>query len=262
MALTFDNTSADRVNYGTAAACENLNPGCYMGWFKRNAGSVGMTGMSHRNERPSWITSSGTGRQWNFRWKASGTNMDIRTNQDQPDGSWAFWVAEIDLSDSQDMRWYYGTPTAVVAETGYTSITDHTGTLDSNAGKPLVLGNSELFSEGWGGDVAMFAVFNRLTTLQEKITMQFAPRRLPGCCFLSFPGLYAGDTSAQPDFSGNGSTGTPTGTTKSTHFTYASPRWSREVAQAQAGAAPPVGHANRLIDSSRLTTKVGGLLVA
>lgn len=112
---------------------------------------------------------------------------------------------------------YVGTTSVPIVEASYGSApTVGSGTTVADAGHNLWVGNNtEAADQPTQGRIASFAYFNAVLTLEAMQSWQWHPRALSGCVAyyqLGFPG-----TNTHGDWSGNGNTGTVTGSAVGAH---------------------------------------------
>lgn len=218
MALTFGAATSDRVEISSSAEIDDLTTFTVLCWAFPTAAN---------NSRRLWQwEDSGDGviktffRQVapNTRWGAvvvrATTNSDALTD-DFTLNAWQFFGLTYDESDgSQAIHIYRGTLTTTVAEVTYTSFIAGTGTTTADDGTKFV-GNVSGADVAFDGRIATYLVFNRVLSLGEMRGQQFFVRNVAGC--VNFFHLGFNGTGTQPDWSGNGNSGTVTGATVGDH---------------------------------------------
>jgi hypothetical protein len=104
----------------------------------------------------------------------------------------------------------------------------------------MILFNRAAADLSFVGRGAILALFNRVLLLPEIQAWQYRPRNLSGC--VGFWRLGSNGTATQPDFSGNGNSGTVTGATVAEDPPLG--KWRRRahvyVPWAAAVGAPPI----------------------
>lgn len=214
--LTFGAGATDRVAIADSASntLTETSVVTWIVWFKLSTFTSGRVLMSKNgadgNGGPSFLITGTT--ELRFLYALSVTN-DVATSSSASlaTGTWYCAAATRDTSDSQFVRIYLGTLATPLAELSYASSTNGSGTHSSTA--DMAIGNQPKASPDVPiqGDIAAAVAFNRRLTLGEMITWQFRPRKLSGAYLFMHLGFNG--TSTQPDWSGNGNSGTVTGAT-------------------------------------------------
>jgi hypothetical protein len=222
MALDFVTAGTDVVNHGSDSSLDDLSSFTLAFWAmpdalaSNNALWGKLTNTSANNR---FVASDGLG---NLRFFILGSaNWDYRTN-DTPvsTGNWYYIAVTFDAGVSPDVAIYVGSPTSILSESAYTTSTDGSAKVaDSN--NNLHIGNNGNAANCWDGKIATAQIWNRALTLGELQAQQFRPRVTNGCVLYTHYGFNG--TGTQPDWSGNGNSGTVTGATVSDHVPLAPP---------------------------------------
>jgi hypothetical protein len=225
MALDFTNNATDRVNHGTAATLDDLDPGTWLFWCRPTALTANMGLWCKKingfnlSQRITVVQPS----NWEIRagWLSAGANTTyISNNADLQNDTWDYIAVTFDSSLGADLvHIYLGTLTSIATELTYGTASDgaapisdtvaswHTGNVETVAGT---------FADNWEGDIAWHQAFSGVLSLAQIRQMQFRPGvRQPNCVVSSHYG-YNG-VGTQADLSGNGNTGAVTGATVSDH---------------------------------------------
>lgn len=114
-----------------------------------------------------------------------------------------------------DQKLFHGNLATLAAEaTGYSTQSVGSGTIQSDNALVARIGQYAT-TNPFAGAIAWVGVWNRVLTLAEIQQQQFHPHLASGCVVFTHLGLMG--TGTQPDWSGNGNTGTVTGATVSDH---------------------------------------------
>lgn len=219
MALTFGAATSDRVDCGSGASIDDLNPFTWLFWcYATNNTANRALGSKESGSNSKRLRLSGTGGSaGNLRVEVvrATTNTDYITN-DTPLGTLNTWKCVAITFDSaasagQIVNIYSGTRSVVLAESTYGTATDGSGTPSSEAAGSFYIGNRAGLASSFQGRIAVCMIWNRALTLAELIEQQFRPHKTSGCVMFTRVG-YNG-TGTQPDWSGNGNAGTVTGAT-------------------------------------------------
>lgn len=222
--LTF--ASGQYVDCGSAASLDNL---CYTGGAMTVWAEIYRTGDGSNqhlfvkdNVFPSgWIFMiDNLSAEGNLRLLVPHTTtmMDYISNSSNVVAlnTWTFVAATFDAGVTPQGRVYMGSATSPLAEvSGYTNAIDGVGTMYDDAAHNVYIGNVQRATAyPFFGRIGPCGVLNRALTVGELQQLQFSKRRNRAGCVL-LPRLGGNGTSTQPDFSGNGNTGTVTGATVS-----------------------------------------------
>lgn len=214
MSLNFTDASSDNISIAAAASHNSLTTWTAWCWVYPTSATT--------NNRFWQKQNNAGGARWAVRRNgttAGRVEVDIFrsttfSHQETDDftlNAWQFMVATYDEAAGQGARLYRGTLTSSVIECTYVGTaangSGNTGTVDG----AFTLGNRSANDRGLGGRMAHFGFVNRVLTLAELQALQFKPRVVSGTA-IYIPVGYRG-TSTQVDWSGNGNSGTVTGTT-------------------------------------------------
>jgi hypothetical protein len=213
MSLLLD-ANADYLDHGSDASLDDLglsgvSGGTYLAWVYMVSASTNARLFTKTSTRARVNVAHGGNKTLGVYWAGSTALNYITANNFWVPGTWQFVAATIDEDATPNCHVYGGNLSTLAVEASYGTSIDGVA-LSSNAG-------SNLFVGGWSssqhinGRVALAQVYNRVLTLGELRTIQFAPRRLSGCVLYSHYGFNG--TGTQPDWSGNGNSGTVNGTT-------------------------------------------------
>lgn len=243
MSLTFGGATSDRVDCGTAAAISNLSAWTWCGWvyvttvtnsrfFFRKADSSPPYG----NKSARMMTSGGLRVDVE---RATTSTQYIASTGTVVANEWAFFAITYNeaAGSGEVVNIYKGLLTSPAAEVTYSTTTNGSGATIDDSPATLLLGNGESLAQVLPGRMGPQGFFNRVLTLGEIQSWQFDPRMTAGCVGL----WYLGDngTGTQPDFSGNGNSGTVTGATQSDNPPLPR-RWGRQAVIGGPAAAPTV----------------------
>ncbi len=219
MALTFGANLTDRVNIGSAAVIDNLNPFTWFMWLNANTITASRVfackGLSGTNQKLCGF-SGGSGNVIVQVTRASvSTQYITNTTPLSSTGTWYCLAVTFDsgAAAGQVVNIYTGTLTSPLTEATYGTATDGSGGVSSDASSNFFWGNRSNFDLPFQGDIAIGMIFNRALSLGELKSLQWRPRMISGC--VDFQILGYNGTGSQPDWSGNGNAGTVTGATQS-----------------------------------------------
>jgi hypothetical protein len=221
MALTFGAGTADRVSHGSAASLDNLP-----------SSTDGMTVLqwvyvtTRTDTRKLSSKGRGTaGVGWQLGLSGTTGNLQMlcerattdafRITSDTPvaANTWTFVAADAKTSASPVTHIYTGTLTTIAVESSYGTDQDGSGSYGADAARDFMGGNIDNTTPNLAlqGRIAWIGLWNRVLSLGEIQDQQFYPHVTSGCVLFSHYG-YNG-TSTQPDWSGNGNSGTVTSAT-------------------------------------------------
>ena len=245
MSLTFGGATSDRVDCGTAAAISNLSAWTWCGWVYVTTVTV----TSHRfffrkaDSSPPYSNKSArmmtSGELRVDVERATTSTQYIASTGTVVANEWAFFATTYNeaAGSGEVVNIYKGLLTSPAAEVTYSTTTNGSGATIDDSPATLLLGNGESLAQVLPGRMGPQGFFNRVLTLGEIQSWQFDPRMTAGCVGL----WYLGDngTGTQPDFSGNGNSGTVTGATQSDNPPLPR-RWGRQAVIGGPAAAPTV----------------------
>lgn len=124
--------------------------------------------------------------------------------------AWVFFGAVFDTAAAASaQRLFMGSLTLAAAEpSSYATQTAGSGT-NTASSSPIVFGNGGVTTREFKGDIAWVGVWNRVLTQNEVRDQQWHPHVTSGCVLFSYYNGFA----TEPDWSGQASNGSPTGTT-------------------------------------------------
>lgn len=222
MSLSFVNSTADRVEV-SASLSRTPDAVSFLLWHYANTQTA--------NRRLWGIGDSATFAN-DFKW-TFGAATTLNTSFSRAVGSAAatgnktyttnkWWFNAVTLTVGAAPKIFFGDLTTSVVEDGYSSSGAGTsGSLIDDSGVIFRIGNIEGFPFGstptsaYEGRIAVFARVDRDMPLGELKDWQFRPRVVANTA-MYFQLGYNG-TGTQPDWSGNGFSGTVTGATINTH---------------------------------------------
>lgn len=216
MALTFGAVSTDRVDHGSDASIDNLDPFTMMMWCNIstlvNTRYLFGKGLVKR----SWL--AGTGGNITLRVATAGSDL-IYTTDDTPLSvdKWHFIAITANSSGGagETANIYVGDLTTLAVESTYGTAVDG-GAFDSDAAETMQFGNQSASSvNALLGDIAVVAYVGAELSLAQIRSWQFRPRKLASMVIYSHYGFNG--TGAQADWSGKGNSGTVTGVTVAGH---------------------------------------------
>lgn len=240
MSLFFDGSAGNAyVDCGSNAALDDLGTVTFIMWIKPTDLTVlqGFIGKFGNVDESGWRARIRSGGQFQIvRGRATTTMVHTTTNAGLVNGQWNCVAGCMDITGGT-VKAYSGTLTALATECTGTQ-TVGSGAILSDASHTQLLGARNLEADGgWDGEIGPVAIFNRALTLGEIQSWQFDPRVLSGC--VGFWNLGDNGTGTQPDFSGNGNSGTVTGATWSDNPPLRR-RWGRQALVSGPAAAPTV----------------------
>lgn len=244
MSLTFTNATTDKVTIAAATSINALQQVTTLTWMYPTGFATNQFIIGKRTDvNAGWgarIDDTSGNIFVNKPTGSAGSNA-VSTGGPLTVNAWNFVVTtgSNDIS-TNNCRIFVGNLNALVAEVSYASRVDRAAaSAFDDSGWPLMLGNRNNSTQSFAGRLGIQAMFNRILTLEEMQSWQFNPRMLPGCVGLWLLG--DNGTGTQPDYSGNGNSGTVTGATQSDNPPLRR-RFGRRLLDAlYATAAPPAG---------------------
>ena len=245
MSLLFSESSTNLVNFGSAAALDNLARGTFLGWFypttvanafRTFAGKAGSNQIAlHRRG----IAGGGSMLRM-YVTRATTEQNATSATATLTANAWQFLAGTWDVTDGGP-KVYRGTLAALVSDVTDTSA-DGSGAKGDDSAVAVHVGTTPGASESPGMRCAMFQMHNTDLLLAQLIEQQFFPHPLASTLIYCQLG-YAG-TGTQPDWSGNGNNGTVTGATVTPDHVpmrpifHAGRAWSGAFTAAAAAALP------------------------
>jgi hypothetical protein len=229
MALQVGANSADEVGHGQDATLEDIEAGSCLAWgYLDNLPSGSASTLCTIFVKPQ-STGSKTARvtggdNLSFLMTRNGANLiisaDLATEFATAFGAdeWLCMALSWDVNGAAgDQKAYCGNLTTTLAEaTSYTTQTAGSGTTYSDTGNDLAAWRGGADNTSWDGRAGMLMIWDSVQTLDHLISQQWRPYP-SGQKLWSHYG-FAGDTGTVLDLSGNGNTGTPTGTVVADHI--------------------------------------------
>lgn len=218
MALTLGAATSDRVDHGSAASLDNLDPFTMMMWLRVTS----LTANRRFHEKNAAVNrsflSGGTGNISVDRGRSGGTAIYVTNDTPLTLNAWQLLAFTFDTGAGagEVINIYMGDLTTLAVESTYGSTADGSGAISTDAAGNLVVGNrSSTFNRAFPGDIAVVTYVNAVLSLNQIRDWQFRPRQLVNSVLYSHYGFNG--TGTQPDWSGNGNSGTVTGATVADH---------------------------------------------
>lgn len=256
MALTFGAATTDSVDVASDVSIEDLDPYTWWGWFFPTA-FTNTRRFLGRGDELHRLSVQGTDNIRYRRNRASNTTNTVYETNDSPLSLnvWHFVAASFNSGASAGniAHIYVGTLTTLAVESAYGTQTDGAGTPDTDVGSIWIVGNKGNKAKSFEGDIAIAGLIDRELTLGQIQDLQFRPRAVKDTKI--FIHLGHNGTGTQPDWSGNGNSGTVSGPTAADHVPLGPPfgfdlGWEGNFAAA-AGAfsllPPPHGMRHMLV---------------
>lgn len=244
MALNF--TGTNLVNCGSSASLDNFTVGTWLVWGNYPTADVtarivnkGTTVATTRGLRHS---TTGTG-SLNFSLGRATTHLEVEalfsnfaaagTNKD------VFYAVVFDAAGvNGDQKLYMGDRATPAAEpSAYAIQTVGSGATGDDSAADFTIGNGSGGSNPYGGNLSIILVTTTKLVLGAIRSFQFNPEYVLGAKGFWVLGQSGG--SSEPDYSGNGNTGTITGATVARHGSVG-PWWGMGVPSVSARAITPV----------------------
>lgn len=250
-ALTFGAATSDRVDCGSGERLDDLGPTFTYALWCYPTGNTddrtlifkGPSGSFRKMLRLNGV--GGNAGNLEFVARRAGLNL-IYVTSDKPFATLNRWycvavVFDLNAAAGELAQIYVGRPDLPAVESPYGTATDQSGSLDTDAADPQVLGNSATANAAFQGRIAAAAVFNRALSLAEVRAWQFSaldepyPEVMAGCVGLWYPGN-EGPTRVV-DYAGYHNDGTVTGATLSRGVVLPTRVARRVVVRVPAGGA-------------------------
>ncbi len=203
----------DYVNFGSGTSIDNLATFTWAAWIMPDTEGEGTGGMiiaqsqSNITYKEVRTPTTGINRLEGFVGFSSGTNANsISTDSGVTLDVWQFVVMTYDNSGDKTIRLYVNG-----SEVSYGTQTAGSGTIRDVSAMNVVIGNDETdTANSFDGGIAYVQIFDRVLTVVEMKEIMYHPGSIINGLKLFSP--VWGD-STEVDLSGNGNTGTPSGTT-------------------------------------------------
>lgn len=229
MSLTFGGATTDRDEVAAAASINSLTTWSWAFWLMPTTLTNGRFIERKRNIGHRVVLSDALGNFATSVALSGGGTSFITTGTPLAVNKWSFIGATFDMANAGGggtgtpyaHHLYAGDLSTLVTECSYGTTSAGTGTLIGDAGVNLAIGGQEGGGNAFQGLIAVAQFYNRVLTLGEYQQLQFRRTMLSGCVLYHELG-YNG-TSTQPDWSGNGNSGTVTGATQGAHVPTSKP---------------------------------------
>ncbi len=225
MSLTFGGATSNRVEHGSAASLDNLNTWTVAMWIRPTTWTLNRAIFSKTGATLHKLVLCGSsGFPGDLQVVVNRvTTLTNYTTSNTPitSGVWQYVAFTFSTATSPSVAMYRGSLTAIAAACTFASPAVGSGALISDAADNFKTGNDNSNASSFQGDIAWIGQWNRVLTAGEIQDQQFNPHVTSGCVMFTHYG-YNG-TSTQPDWSGNGNSGTVTGATQAAHVPLNSP---------------------------------------
>jgi Concanavalin A-like lectin/glucanases superfamily len=219
VSLTLGGATSDRVQVPAASSINTLSTWTWKGWYYPTAITSGRHLFSKSDSsspfggRSARILTGGFIRADVVR--ATTSSQYITNSLALTANKWWYIAITYDESGAagEVFNIYVGDLTTLATEATYSTVTNGSGATTSDALGDLRIGNASSQVQAWPGPIGPCAHSNRVESLAEIQAHQFEFRPSAGCVGLW--NLGDNGTGTQPDFSGNGNSGTVTGATLS-----------------------------------------------
>jgi hypothetical protein len=221
VALNFNNGTGDRVVVSAASSINDLDPFTWWGWVyvlgKTSSDRVFSKAQSASAKE---LLMTGTSGDLQFIVGRATTSVSFVTNNTPfaTVNKWYFVAVTFNSSSlaSDKAHIYVGDLSTAAAECTYSTHQNGSGTVNADNANNLELGNrSADHTRSFPGHIAYCGYLAQELTLAELVSLQWNPRvygDTRGFWALGFNG-----TGTQPDWSGNGNSGTVTSATQVAH---------------------------------------------
>lgn len=215
MSLLFGGATSDRVDVATDARLTGLSQLTVCGWFYPTTLTNGrMLAQKDQNSGArAWSLSlDGTGGNVQFivnGYLNNGPTSHIHLTSDVPLATlnaWHFVAATVDWGVSGAI--YSGLLTGTITARALASNQVSADAQASDTGGPMFIGNRTAYDRSFQGRIGGFTVIPAVLTLGQIRTLAADPRPWGGAPYYE---LGQSGTGTQPDLSGGGAAGTPTG---------------------------------------------------
>ena len=223
MSLTFGGATSDRVDCGSGSSLDDLTTAGFTvwAWVYRTGTGANQEMVTKDGSFPSgWdfaVTNDTAEGELQLFVGYNATQASYVTNSSNviAANTWTFVAGTFDPAANPQIRLYLGTLSSLAAESsGYSTATNGVGTIGSDASANLYIGNLQRATTlAFKGRMGPVGVVNRALSAGELQSLQYNPRMLAGTVGLWMLG--DNGTGTQPDYSGNGNSGTVTGATQS-----------------------------------------------
>lgn len=217
MSLNYVVSSGDRVDHGSDASLDDLNPFTAIMWVRLTA-FTNARSFYAKHSAGNRLIMDGTGGNIRFD-RARNIISAVYITDDTPLSLNTWHLVAVTYNRAggagEVINIYVGSLTAEAVESSYGTSTDGAGAETSDAANNLFVGNISAFNRAPAGRIACFTYVDALLTLSQIRSWQFRPRKLVNAVIYSQYGFNGIGT--QPDWSGNGNNGTVTTATVADH---------------------------------------------
>ena len=212
MQAALDFSGTDDVDHGSAATLDQQSVWTKMFWLKATTLSDNnrIWGKGDPAHTISLTISPATELVANVR-RGTGEDLYVTNNASLVTGTEYFLAISFDSASAANERFnvYLGTLVTPPVELTYVTTDEGSGIVGDDSAQNYVIGPT------WEGPISWHGNWNRLLTLGEITTQWFRPHPTADNVIFTHYG-FAG-TGTQPDWSGNGNSGTVTGATVAEH---------------------------------------------
>lgn len=209
MAIDFTGTANGRINYGSAAALDDLPSGSgfsFFCWIRPNATLATRYFACKGSTSVGWRFSTSSTGIMRLTVDYSVTNAQSTANNIfSNDAIWRCVGGSYDGTNAPKL--YSGRHDVQLVETTYSSQTAPSGTYSGDASNNFTVGGIGT-GQAWPGDQGWHVLYNRVLTLGEFQQLQGGIIPSGGLLVYGLPGIHG--LSTHVDFSGNGNNGTIT----------------------------------------------------
>lgn len=219
MALNFTATG-DRVVVASDTSHTDLDPLTILAWIRPTsfiAGQVIMSKFQIGDVRVDFELSDTAGNLRFRRERATTATIYITDDLPLTLNAWNFVAVTFNSGGAANevVNIYVGSLTALAVESTYAAQGDGSGSVLTDSAGAVVWGNTEDNNVSFPGDIAIGAYVDQEFSLGEIHSWQFRPRMIANTKIFIHLGFNG--TGTQPDWSGNGNSGTVTGATVADH---------------------------------------------
>lgn len=224
--LVFGAATSDRVDFGSPAALDDLNPFTYLLWVFPTTFTAGRR-LAAKGAVKSFNLSGTGGAMQVVVARTANTSYITNTNPLSLN-AWNMVAATFDSAAGagQIVNIYRGTLAAAPTECGYGTATDGSGTPTSDAADNFFLGNNSALNVALQGRIAVAAVFGVVLSLGDITSWWRTPRKTIGANVGKLFSRLGKDGADAIEYTGL--TGTVTGATQGDGAPLEQP-WTRDL---------------------------------
>ncbi len=214
MALDFTGDATDRVEIAAADSIDDLTAFSHWQWINLDASADNRRAWSKNGDAGSQLVLNAS-EAIGVEIQRATTDAVIVTPTGQfSTGEWTCICFTYDETDGP--RVFTGNLTTALTEVSYTTRTVGAGSTNADNAGPLNIGNrASGDAKSPDGRIAIHRLFNTRKTLAQLQAQQFRP--YPTSDLVLYQILGFNGVGTQPDYSGNGNSGTVTGATQADH---------------------------------------------